>query len=99
MVLTPTHLARCRSGKISAPKLLQWDQDDDFLEQQTDLKVDVNNDAKIRDIAIILVSYKFRALFSWLLPPTDPLEMMLKTKKFQWNFEAWGSWDPVWTPS
>lgn len=50
------------------------------LEQGTNLKVDVNNDAKIRDIAImtsprhhlLLVSYKFRALFSWLLPNRPP---------------------------
>lgn len=76
------------------------------LEQGTDLKVDVNNDAKIRDIAIMTSPRHHLLLFptSFSLyfhdfSRTDPLEMMLKTKKFQWNFEAGRSWDPVWTPS
>lgn len=76
------------------------------LEQGTNLKVDEIMMPKFG----ILPSWLLPAITSfWFLTSfglyfhdfsrTDPLEMMLKTKKFQWNFEAWGSRDPVWNLS
>lgn len=68
-----------------------------LLEQGTDLKVDVNNDAKIRDIAIMtsptITSFWFLTSFGHFIM-TSP-----EPTPGNDGVEAWGSWDPVWNPS